>query len=230
VDPGADRELHAPAGLEIAVEQVEGVLHVEGGAHRPQGVVLVQLGDAEDGHHLVADELLDRALVALDGHPQGIEEASLHLAQHLRIEALAERRGADQVGEQHGHPASALVCPRAGTLGGERRAAAQAEARPLRVGLTALRAPRHRWSLRPGVPAGSQPARTATLGVRRADPEPHSAFDYDGLPRWEPTKCNEGGHPPVCYWRSRSQGVPLVPRIRDQLLRPTHQRSSPRSA
>jgi hypothetical protein len=117
VDPGADRELHAPAGLEIAVERVEGVPYVERGAHRPQGVVLVQLGDAEDGHHLVADELLDRALVALDGHPQGIEEAGLHLAQDLRIEALTELRGADQVGEQDRHPAARLV----GARGGARR-------------------------------------------------------------------------------------------------------------
>src|SRR6266508_5380995 len=49
----------------------EGVAHLHRCSDRAQGVVLVHLGHAEDGHDRVADELLDRAAVALDDplHP-----------------------------------------------------------------------------------------------------------------------------------------------------------------
>ena len=53
--------------LELAVEAGEGRPHLGGGAHRPQRVVLVDARNAEDRHDGVADELLDRAAVALEG-------------------------------------------------------------------------------------------------------------------------------------------------------------------
>ena len=72
VDIGADEHLagvHAdPAGeadavvaFELVVEVLERRAHVDGGADRAERVVLVELRDAEHGHHGVADELLDRA-------------------------------------------------------------------------------------------------------------------------------------------------------------------------
>jgi hypothetical protein len=39
----------------------------------PEGVVLVELRDAEDGHHGVADVLLDGAAVTLDGAAHRLE-------------------------------------------------------------------------------------------------------------------------------------------------------------
>ena len=37
-----------------------------GGTNSPERIILVQLRDAEDSHHCVADELLDGATVALE--------------------------------------------------------------------------------------------------------------------------------------------------------------------
>ena len=45
------------------------------GRHGPQRVVLVHDRDAEDGHHGVADELLDAAAVALDDRLHPLEVA-----------------------------------------------------------------------------------------------------------------------------------------------------------
>ena len=52
----ADPKLERPVE-----ERLEPALHRERGVQRPLGVVLVRLGDAEDGHDRVAGELLDRA-------------------------------------------------------------------------------------------------------------------------------------------------------------------------
>ena len=56
----------AGAGLERGVEGGDRVDEVEGGADGALGVVLGGGGGAPDGHHGVADELLDGAAVALD--------------------------------------------------------------------------------------------------------------------------------------------------------------------
>jgi hypothetical protein len=45
---------------------VTDVAHLERGARRAERVVLVNLRDAEHGHHRVADELLDAGAVALE--------------------------------------------------------------------------------------------------------------------------------------------------------------------
>ena len=44
----------------------DGLDEAQAGAHRALRVVLVDVRHAEDGDHGVADELLDRAAVALD--------------------------------------------------------------------------------------------------------------------------------------------------------------------
>jgi len=75
---------------------------VEGGPHRPLGVVLVCDGRAPDGHHGVADELLDRTAVALDHRPRRVEIAGEQLPRVLRVARLGEGREADQVGEEDG--------------------------------------------------------------------------------------------------------------------------------
>ena len=67
VDAGADRHRDAVVALELDVQRVEPGAHVERRADGPQGVVLVRLRHPEHGHDGVADELLDRPAVALDG-------------------------------------------------------------------------------------------------------------------------------------------------------------------
>ena len=63
---------------------------VERGPHRALGVVLVRDRRAPDGHDRVADELLDRAAVALDHRPRGVEVAGEELAHLLRVAPLRE--------------------------------------------------------------------------------------------------------------------------------------------
>ena len=74
-------------------------LHPGRGADRTECVVLVQLREAEDRHHRVADELLDDAAVLLELRAHRVEVARHHLAERLRVELLAHRGGALEVGE-----------------------------------------------------------------------------------------------------------------------------------
>ena len=68
------------------------LLQLERGPHRAPGVVLEGRRDPEDRHHGVADELLDRAPVALDDRRGGLEVAQHHPPHGLGLEALAQRR------------------------------------------------------------------------------------------------------------------------------------------
>jgi hypothetical protein len=70
--------------------------------HGPQGIVLVQLRDAEHGHDRVSDELLHRAAVLLERASGFVEVAPHHAADCFRIKRLAESGGAGHVGEDHG--------------------------------------------------------------------------------------------------------------------------------
>ena len=100
VDAGAHGQAHAISLLEIEVELDEATTHSERGAERPRGVVLVRHGHAEDGHYGVADELLDGAAFALDLLSHRGCVGAENVLQVLRIEPLAERRGARDVGEE----------------------------------------------------------------------------------------------------------------------------------
>jgi hypothetical protein len=70
--------------------------------HGSQAVVFVDDRDPEHGHHGVADELLDRAAVALQLVAHLGEVAGDHPPQGLRIHLLAQRRGAGEIAEDHG--------------------------------------------------------------------------------------------------------------------------------
>ena len=72
---------------DLPPEVADGVDEVEGRPHRPLGVVLVGDRRAPDGHHGVADELLDRAAVALDDLAAQVEVARQELADLLRVGA-----------------------------------------------------------------------------------------------------------------------------------------------
>jgi hypothetical protein len=68
-------------------------------AHGAQGVVLVHLRDAEDGHDGVADELLDGAAVPLDHGAHRLVVAGHDRSELLGVHALAHIGGAGHVGE-----------------------------------------------------------------------------------------------------------------------------------
>jgi hypothetical protein len=111
------RHPHGPGRVEVAAELDQGRAHLLGGAHRPERVVLVQVGQPEDGHHRVADELLDGAAVPLDSLAHPCVVGRHHAAQHLRVEPVAERRRAHEVAEEHRHGPARLRDGRSGKHG-----------------------------------------------------------------------------------------------------------------
>ena len=126
VDADPELERHAVVTHELLVEVAESSAQVVRGTHSAQSVVLVQAGHAEDGHHRVADELLDRAAVALDYVASRLEVAGHHAPQALWIELFAEFGRAGHVAE---HDCHRLACLTLGRTRLERRPALGAEAR-----------------------------------------------------------------------------------------------------
>jgi hypothetical protein len=135
VDPDADSQLEAADCTPDLI----------GGPHCADRVVLVHPGKSEDGHGGVADELLDRAAVALEDHAQLGVVAAHGLAQELRVGTVAHRRRADEVAKED---RDRLADP-CRFLSRERRSAGAAEAEALRVVLTAARTNEHGLSVRP---------------------------------------------------------------------------------
>ena len=103
VDPDADLD-GSPADAGQCVDLVD---QAQAGAHGALGVVLVEGGDAEDGDHGVADELLDGAAVGLDDAARDRVVAAQHGVDDLGVVALRERREAHEVAEE-GRDDSAL--------------------------------------------------------------------------------------------------------------------------
>jgi hypothetical protein len=109
--------------------------------HGPQGVILVQPGDAEDGHDRITDELLHGCAVSLQCRARVLEVARLQPAEGLGVEALAPARVAGQVAEDHGDDLADLAGrPR---LGGQLGPAGSTEAKAIGVLLAAAGAGDH---------------------------------------------------------------------------------------
>src|SRR5439155_20188825 len=79
------------------------------------GVVLGGRRSTPNGHHRVADELLDGAAVQRDQPLAAVEVAGEQLPRVLGVAALGERREADEIGEEHRDE-----LPLGGGLGGGR--------------------------------------------------------------------------------------------------------------
>src|SRR5262249_43504158 len=133
-----DPSLHTQLG--------KGVAHLHRGPNSPESVVLVHDWHAEDSHHCVADELLDRAAVALDDRLHRLEVGSEQSPQRLRVELLAQLSRAGDVAEENRYDLA--LFPSWGGLD-ERRAAHAAEPEAFGVLLAALRADEHPSSVRP---------------------------------------------------------------------------------
>ena len=141
---GVDTDPHSKPRAEVAFQ-----LFVQGGdsepkiccgSHAPKRIVLVNHRNAEDGHHRVADELLDNAAVALHGFARHIEVARQHVPKTLRIQPLAERRRSADVAEEH-RDRLALLSNCLRRL--ERSCAGVAEAGSSRISLATLCADSH---------------------------------------------------------------------------------------
>ena len=79
-------------------------------------VVLVGDRSAEERHHAVAGELVDRALESVDGPHENREDTIEDAMPLLGVKALGEAHGIGQVGEEH---ADLLALSLEGALGGE---------------------------------------------------------------------------------------------------------------
>ena len=97
--PDRQRDLGPPDGDGAVAERAG---DAEGGERRAACVILVREGRAEERHEAVAEELVDRALVAMHLGEGGLEEGIHENVHSLRPEPLGQRRGADQVAEEHG--------------------------------------------------------------------------------------------------------------------------------
>ena len=84
------------------VQPVESVTHVDRRRDTPAARRLRGAAGSEHGHHRVADVLLDRPSVALDRRAHRVEVPQHQKPQGFGVEALAERRRVDDVGEEHG--------------------------------------------------------------------------------------------------------------------------------
>ena len=140
VHADAHDQPHPPHLLELDVQRFDAGDEVERSSACAVGIVLVGDGDAEDAHDGVADELLDRPPVAVQGLLAGCVVAKLDAPERLGIQSLAERRRAHEVAEEQADELSEL-----GRLGGG------LEARPaLRAELSSCR--RDRVAGQAGVP------------------------------------------------------------------------------
>ena len=100
VDGDADGSFDVPAPLRLLVHARDRETRVDGGPHRAQRVVLVSLRDAEEGHNRVADELLHRSAVRLDGTAYRVEVQRQQPTVGLRIEPGCQPRRVDDVAEE----------------------------------------------------------------------------------------------------------------------------------
>jgi hypothetical protein len=146
VDGVACGERAGPAGDDLAGVDADPnvdlhpVAQLERRPNGTQRIVLVNDRDAEDRHHRVADELLDRAAVPLDRGACDVEVAAHDRPQCLRIDALAERSRAADVAEEDGHRLPLLPWRRCGNCS----PALVAELRQGGILGAAVRAGRHR--------------------------------------------------------------------------------------
>ena len=85
--PGQDADPDGQVDRVLAAERRDHVDEIEGRADGAFGVILVRDGRAPQGHHRIADELLDRTAVASDDHPGPLEVAVLEVADGLRVPA-----------------------------------------------------------------------------------------------------------------------------------------------
>ena len=141
----ADPHLQLEPGLPL-VQVGDRLQDAQAGADRPLGIVLVRYRCTEDGHHRVADELLDRAAEALDLAAEASVVGPDPRAHVLGVGRVRAGGETDEVTKENRDDLPLLGHGRPRLL--ERRAALEAKLRPLRVLFAAARAGRHEPSLR----------------------------------------------------------------------------------
>ena len=103
LDAELHRDSHSALALQLGAQRGTRLAQLDRGSDGAQRVVLVQLGQPEDADHGVADEALDGAAVPFDHGAADLGVAVEQGVHRLRVEPLAETRGADEVGEDDAH-------------------------------------------------------------------------------------------------------------------------------
>ena len=101
-DPDAE-PVDPPAPADLVGELAHLLHDPQSGEEGALGVVLVRDRRAEEREHAVAGQVLDRPAERLDRPDDPADRVADHELQLLRLEALPERGGPDEVGEQRGH-------------------------------------------------------------------------------------------------------------------------------
>ena len=94
-------EADTAAPLQFVPVALEGPLNAERGMHRALRMIFVSDGRPEERHDAVAEELVDRALVAMDLGQHQLEGASHEPVDVLRIQSLGHRGEARHVDKEH---------------------------------------------------------------------------------------------------------------------------------
>ena len=103
VDAGPHTDPDPERRLELVVQARELAAELDRGPDCAQRVVLVHDRDPEDAEDGVADELLDRAAVALEHRPRRLVIARPDTPERLRIKLLTKRRRVLDVAEDERH-------------------------------------------------------------------------------------------------------------------------------
>jgi hypothetical protein len=111
------------------VELLDSLQHPKAGPDRPLRIVAVRDRRAEDGHHRIADELLDDAAVLLDARLYLRVVELERVADVLRVGAVRPRRELDEIDEEDRDELALLLECGSRELG----PAGVAEPRPCRV-------------------------------------------------------------------------------------------------
>ncbi len=132
----ADPDFERPVKAQLVAKPPRALGDGKAGPHRAQRVVLMHVGQPENGHHRVADELLGPATQSGQFFGGGVEEAPQHLASAFGVQSLREARRVHQVREQDCDQLALLSLDQRSSRG----ATVGAEARRLRKGQPANRA------------------------------------------------------------------------------------------
>ena len=87
--------------LQLLVEGLERLYDGKGRVHRPPSMILVCDGGAKQRHDAVAQELVDRALVAMHLAQHQLQRPAHDRVHLLGVQALGQRGGAHHVHEEH---------------------------------------------------------------------------------------------------------------------------------
>jgi hypothetical protein len=103
VEPHSDTQLHLVRQPKLRPTHLQRQLDSDRGKHGPARVILMGHGGAEECHEAVAEELIDRPLVAMDLGKGQLEELVKEGMHALGAEAFGEGCGACDVAEEHGN-------------------------------------------------------------------------------------------------------------------------------